>query len=315
MASVPYRHCRQTPASPQPVTPDGLLRSPGAAPTQVIAVTSGKGGAGKTTAAINLATALANRGHGVMLLDGDTGLADLEVALGLHPAFDLGHVLAGRIALEDILLPGPSGISVVPAAAASAPGSTQQCGGIVQHDAAVISAFESLTVPPDVLVIDTAAGIADGVLRYAQAASEVLVVLGPEPTAQRNAHALIRALNESAGLARFRVLVNRVGDREQACELFHGLVRSVDAELGVALHLAGCIPDDPRVTQALKRQLPLVNAEPQAPAAQAFKQLARRVENWRPPALDDGRLSFFTRRLHAAQPDPWISLSQGREVA
>lgn len=285
------------------------------APVQVIAVTSGKGGVGKTTVAVNLATALANRGHQVMLLDGDAGLADIEVALGLHPTLDLGDVLRGDRHLSSILLQGPSGVSIVPNVSAG-----RNVAGIGDVDnAAVISAFDQLESPPDVLIVDTASGISKGVQCYAQAASEVLVLLGTEACAVRDAYTLIRVLHARADVSRFRVLVSSVASEAGALELFAELSRQVDQDMSVALHYLGYIPADKSVKRALKQQMPVVNLDPRSNAARAFKELARRTESWASPTHNDGGLTFFVERLiqrdHMMFSQTIPPHQQGREVA
>lgn len=266
----------------------------GSDPVQVIAVASGKGGVGKTTVSINLATALANRGRRVMLMDSDVGLADVDIALGLHPTWDLGHVLRGERRLADIVLPGPSGVAVVP--------SVSGARGIAElssaQSAGVIAAFSDLPDPPEVLVVDTAAGLAGGTLRFIQAAGEVLIVLCDENTSLHNAYNLIQLLRTRCGMARFRVLGNRIGGGEaDGPVLFERLRRFVERDLDVTLHDVGAIPEDPAVRRALTRQQPVVNAFPASPAARAFKRLARRTESWAPPPRRDGGVAFFVERL------------------
>lgn len=284
-------------------------------PVQVIAVTSGKGGVGKTTVAVNLATALANRGHRVMLLDGDAGLAGVEVALGLRPVSDLGDVMRGREQLNNILIKGASGVSIVPTVSGSR--STAVPGGV--DSATVIAAFDQLTHVPDVLIVDTATGIAEGVQCYAQAASDVLVLLGPESTAVRNAYTLIRVLHARAGVSRFRVLVNNVVSDACARGLFSELSRQVDQDMSVALHFIGHVPKDSSVNRSLSQQAPVVNQAPRSGAARAFKELARRTEAWVSPTHNEGGLNFFVERLMRRNNNyryPGISNhQQGREVA
>lgn len=263
-------------------------------PAQVIAVASGKGGVGKTTVAVNLATALANRGHRVMLLDGDLGMADVDVTLGLHPMRDLSDVLRGDAELEDIIIEGPPGVSVVPAVSGNSSLAVDIDGG---QSAGVIAAFSALKSPPDVLIVDTAAGVGNGSIRFAQAAGEVLVMLCDEATSLHDAYTLIRRLREDAGTTRFRVLTNRVSSDSRGRDLCEQLQRYVDQDMHVALHYVGTIPEDATVRSALAQQQPVVNMAPDAPAARALKQLARRTETWAPPTVHNGGVAFFVERL------------------
>lgn len=264
----------------------------GGNPVQVIAVASGKGGVGKTTTAINLATTLANRGRRVMLMDADMGLADVNVALGLEPDRDLGDVIHGQGSLDDIMVAGPSGISIVPAM--SGPRGTGEL--TASESAGVIAAFSGLRYPPEVLLVDTAANLSGGTLRFVQAASEVLVVLDEQATSLHNAHSLIRVLRSHCAVQRIRVLVNGV-DEAAGHALFEKLNEMTDADLDVALHAVGVIPYDPAVRQAVACQQPVVNAAASSPAAHAFKRLARRTESFAPPPEAAGGVAFFIERL------------------
>lgn len=271
---------------------DSLAIGNSGEPVQVIAVASGKGGVGKTTTAINLATALANRGRGVMLMDADMGLANVETTLGLQSTWDLGHVIRGQRRLDEILLSGPSGISVVPAVS----GARDVAELSSAESAGVIAAFSALREPPEVLVVDTASNLSGGTLRFIQAAGEILVVLGEDPTSLYHAHSLIRVLRSRCAVQRFRVLVNGV-DETVGTALFEDLRALVDADLDAALHYVGTVPSDDAVGHALARQQPVVNAVPASSAAYAFKRLARRTESFAPPPCADGGVAFFVERL------------------
>ena len=190
-------------------------------PVRVLAVTSGKGGVGKTNISVNLAVSLAQIGRRVMVMDADLGLANLDIMLGLHPQYNLSHVLNGQRTLEEILLTGPAGIRVVPAASG-----VQNMAELepAQH-AGLIRAFSELSHTMDVLIIDTAAGISDSVISFSKAAQEVLVVVCDEPASLTDAYALIKLLSREHDLFRFRIVANMAGSAQEGRELFKKLTQ------------------------------------------------------------------------------------------
>jgi len=180
---------------------EGLSR-----PVQVIAVTGGKGGVGKTSVSVNLATAMAASGKRVVLLDGDLVLANADVFLGLSPRYTLAHVLSGERTLDEVVIQDPQGFLVVPAASGAADmanmGETEHLG--------LVQAFSTLAARVDVLIVDTAAGIAHSVLQFSQASKHVIVVICDEPASLTDAYALVKVLSRNHGVTRFRVLANQV---------------------------------------------------------------------------------------------------------
>lgn len=258
-------------------------------PVQVLAVASGHAKTGKTTVAINLACALANRGQSVMLLDSVERCAAVAPALDLHPAQDLGAVLRGELPLEKVLLAGPSGITVVPAVTVEA----GVDGLTAAQSAGVIASFSELEHPPAVLVVDTGAGVS--ARRFIQAAEEVLVLVVDAPGSLAQAADLIRSLCRGGAL-RFRIVANRVAGEDAGRRLFERLDRRCET-LGAALHYVGAVPEDPVLQRASAQRQPLVNAFPTSPAARALKSLARRTETWAPPPHHQGGVAFFLERL------------------
>ncbi len=262
-------------------------------PVRVIAVSGGKGGVGKTTVAVNLATALAQAGSRVMLLDGDLGLANVDVLLGLAPRYTLAHVLAGERTLEEILLETPSGLRVAPAASGVA---RMASLGPAEH-VALVRAFSGLASQLDTLIVDTSAGIADGVLQFSQAAQHVLVVLRDEPASITDAYALIKVLSRERGVQRFRVVVNMTREPGQGMAVFQRLQRVALRYLEVAVEYVGEIPDDLWLGRAVREQRPVLDAYPSSRAAIAFKKLARAADKWPIPVGPRGHLEFFVERL------------------
>ncbi|TWI53905.1 flagellar biosynthesis protein FlhG [Pseudomonas duriflava] len=262
-------------------------------PVQVIAVTGGKGGVGKTNVSVNLSLALADLGRRVMLLDADLGLANVDVLLGLAPKRTLSDVVAGECDLRDVILQGPGGIRIVPAASGMQ-GMVQLTA--LQH-AGLIQAFSEISYDIDVLVIDTAAGIGDSVVSFVRAAQEVLLVVCDEPTSITDAYALIKMFNRDHGITRFRVLANMAMTPQEGRNLFAKLTKVTDRFLEVALQYVGVVPFDECVRKAVQKQRPVYEAFPRSKAAQAFRMIAQKVDSWPLPANPRGHLEFFVERL------------------
>jgi flagellar biosynthesis protein FlhG len=270
----------------------GLRRLSRQRPVRVITVTSGKGGVGKTNVSVNLAMALIESGKEVMIMDADLGLANVDVMLGLHPRFNLSHVINGEMSLEDIILEGPSGLKLVPAAS----GAQVMAGLTPTQHAGIIRAFSELHQNLDVLIVDTAAGISDSVITFSKASQEVVVVVCDEPASITDAYALIKVLNRDHGLHRFRILANMVGNEQQGRQLYEKIARVTDQYLYVELDFMGSIPYDIHLRKAVQRQSPVVSLYPDSVSAQAFHELAVKTERW-PSPRSGGHLEFFAERL------------------
>ena len=274
-------------------------------PVRVIAVTSGKGGVGKTNVSVNLGVSLAAMGKNVMLMDADLGLANVDVMLGLRPRFNLSHVISGERPLDEVLVDGPEGLQIVPASS----GISSMAGLEPAEHAGVIRAFSELNHPLDVLLIDTAAGISDSVIAYTKAAQEVLVVLCDEPTSITDAYALIKLLNREYGIHRFRVLANMVSSVQAGKDLYRKILQVTDRYLDVALDYVGAVPNDEYLRKAVQRQKSVVEAFPRCKSSLAFKKLAQKADSWPMPRSAGGRLEFFVERLIlASQQETGVSL-------
>ena len=260
---------------------------------RVYAICSGKGGVGKTNVAVNLALALAKQGQRTMLLDADVSLANVDVLLGLQPKFNLGDVLNGDADLESTLLEGPFGVSIVPATS----GDFDMTELDAAEQAALVNAFQGLPATPDVLVVDTAAGITPGVARFVGAAQHAFVVVCDEPASLTDAYALIKVFSQHYGIHRFNIVTNQSRERRGGARLFEKLARVAGAYLDVVLRHAGDIPDDRQLRKAVREQRGVVDAYPSSPAAAAFQGLAQSVSRLPAPAGANGGIEFFLEQL------------------
>lgn len=247
---------------------------------KVVAVTSGKGGVGKTFVSANLAAALSRRGLRVLVLDADLGLANLDVVLNLYPKVTLHDVFTGKAKLEDAIVKAPGGFSVLLAGS-----------GMVEYSRLTpevrddfLRIMGGLVPRYDIVLLDTGAGISDVVLFAVSLASEVIVVATPEPTSLTDAYATIKVLVGQQKRQTIRMLVNqtaRLGDgRAITVQLQQVLDRFVSSEPGRPIKLVhlGDIPADPAVRQAIMRRQLLIQSMPGSPAAMAVTQIAQKIE-------------------------------------
>ncbi|MCP9471307.1 MAG: MinD/ParA family protein [Nitrospira sp.] len=261
--------------------------------TRVVAVSSGKGGVGKTNVVANWAVALGRSGKRVLVLDADLGLGNLDVLLGLVPRYTIEHVLSGVCTLKEICLEGPAGIQVLPASSG-----VPHLTSLTESQQLVIQEqLEDLAVGMDVLLIDTGAGISPNVTFFASAAHEIVIVVTPEPTSLTDAYALIKVLTRRYRERRFKVLVNQARGPREAAEVFRRLDTAVDRFLQVAVEPIGYVPHDDYVPLAVMRQKAVADLFPDSPAAQAFARLAGQVMQWPLPHFPKSSVQLLWRRM------------------
>lgn len=272
---------------------DGIRKMNKIHPVRVIAITSGKGGAGKTNLSVNIGIALAQAGRRVALLDADMGLANVDILLGIYPKFNLSHVLSGDKALAEIMLDGPSGLRVIPGAS----GIQKMAELSTVEQAAVVRAFSEIDQDLDVLIVDTAAGISASVVNFARACQEIIVVVCDEPTSLTDAYAFIKLLNRDYGLPNFHVIANMVQTVQQGQALFQKLTKVTDHYLDVTLRFVGVVPYDEWLRKAVQKQVPVVVAFPESKASVAIKEIAGKIDGWPIKAQAGSYIEFFIERL------------------
>ncbi|HEY3315705.1 MAG TPA: MinD/ParA family protein [Bacillota bacterium] len=240
---------------------------------RVIAVTSGKGGVGKTNVTTNLGIALSQAGKRVLIIDTDLGLANADVVLGVTPQFTLSQVLKGEKSIAEVAVEGPAGVRLI----AGGSGFQELISLNNPRLSRFLTSLEAMEEMADVILLDTGAGLSKNVLSFVLAADEVIVVTNPEPTALTDAYVTIKAIIKKSPAARPKLLVNRVGDEEE----FHGaksrLVKVCQRFLGINLDVFGYILEDPNVTRAVKSQQPFILAYPGTAASRCLKKLADKL--------------------------------------
>ncbi|MDR1728401.1 MAG: MinD/ParA family protein [Acidobacteriota bacterium] len=259
---------------------DGAPHKTGVRHPRVIAVTSGKGGVGKTNLVANLSVGLSELGRKVVVLDADFGLANLDVMLGLAPRYHLGHVLYGDKSLHEIMVPGPRGIHIIPASSG-----LQRMSELTQAQRKLlIDSFTHLDMDVDYFIIDTAAGISRNVIHFLLSSEEVLVVSAPEPTAIVDAYAIIKIILGEDREKPIQVVINSVEKVEEAHEVFCQINSVVKRFLGREIDYLGHIERDAHVMRAVKSQMPVTHRFPNAPASVCFRDLARRIAQREAPS-------------------------------
>lgn len=245
-----------------------------------VAVTSGKGGVGKTSVVVNLAIALAGLRKRVLVLDGDLGLGSVDVLLGLTPSSHTGHVLAGERALADTLVPGPGGIQIIPASSG-----IRQLASLGRHQRRqLLDELHILATDFDFLLIDTAPGISDNVIETVQGADLTLVVTSADPAAIVDAYAMVKLLTIRDGDMALGLLVNSAEDEQEARLIHSQLEAATRRFLQRAMPYFGHVSRDEALKDAVLRQCAVVDHAPNAASSRIFRALAARISQLAPSA-------------------------------
>lgn len=261
--------------------------------TRVISFTSGKGGVGKTNTVVNTAMALGRQGRRVLMLDADLGLANIDILLGISPKYNLQDVLNGDRSIDEIIVDGPMGISIIPAAS----GIESICDLSTSQKMLLMQEIESIALDYDYLLIDTRAGISSDVMYFNAASSEVVVVINAEPTSLTDAYAVIKVLSTNYGEKHFSVVSNDVSGEREGRWAFDQLQSAVGRFLRVNLQYMGSIPTDAAVSQAIRQRRAVLELYPSSAAGVAYGMLAKKLEDesWSPKAK--GGMQFFFRQI------------------
>lgn len=263
--------------------------------SRVITVTSGKGGVGKSSIAVNLAVKFREMGKRVIIFDADFGLANVEVMFGAIPKHNLADMIFRGKELKDIIVEGPMGIGFISG------GSGVNGLGNMNRDqvAYLVYKLRELETLTDIIIIDTGAGISDSVLEFVSTSGEVLLVATPEPTSITDAYALLKSLNTRAGFDKessvIQVIANRVGNDEEGTNLFNKLNVVVSKFLGIKMEYLGSVPADNMVTKAVMQQKPFALAYPNTNAAEAIDELAKKLLDVKVENKKKGLAQIFLR--------------------
>ena len=274
--------------------PHPITRSKRFSAAPVFAITSGKGGVGKTNVVANLAAALVQKQHRVMVIDADLGLANLDLFLGVKPIYTLADFFSGAATLQQVIVASPDGILLLPGAS----GIQEVTALRYDQKAALLTELDAITHAMDLVLIDTGSGISDVVTYFTTAAQEIVVVVTPEPSSMTDAYALVKVLTSTHGQKHFSVLANSVAGEEEARRLFDTLSRTALRFLNASLNFFGWIPRDSQLVRSVARAQMVVRHAPDSPSAHAFVELAERLIQMTAAGVRvKGNLQFFFRRM------------------
>lgn len=261
--------------------------------SRVIAITSGKGGVGKTSIVGNLGYAFAKLGKKVLILDADLGLGNLDVLLGLAPKYNLSHVILGERKIDEILVQGPGKMNILPASS----GIQELTNLNKDQKIEILKQLDILIDSVDVLFIDTAAGISSNVMDFNATAQEVVVVVSPEPTSITDAYALMKVLSLKYSGKACKLIVNMVRRPEEGREVFRQLQIVTDRFLDITIEYLGYVLFDGKVTKGIKTQKIVSELYPDTPASRCFADISRKIANMSPLNLPKGGSNLFWRHL------------------
>jgi len=260
---------------------------------RVITISSGKGGVGKTNISVNLAISLVSKGRSVCVFDADTSLANVNILLNLTPEYTLEQVLDGTKKIEEILLQGPGGIYIVPAAS----GIAEFASLNVTQQKTLLQALSTLEQRFDYLIIDTAAGISENVTTFLQATEHNVLVVTPEPTSLTDAFALMKVMRQKHCESKIHVLTNMVDNYLNSVDIYKRLSGASVRYLNTDIEYLGYVPRDEHLRLSVQKQIPVTIGYPGSQASYRFAALADSIENIYRAQPTRRSFSLFWRKL------------------
>ena len=260
--------------------------------TKTIAITSGKGGVGKTSLSVSLSIALAQTGATVTLLDADLGLANINVILGIIPKYNLYHVIKGKKSLRDIVIEVPEGIKII----AGASGFHQLANLETKQRSDFIRAIAELDAD-DYMIIDTGAGVSQNVLSFVMASDEVIVVTTPEPTAITDAYGIIKSIASQSSEKVIKLIVNRVQSVSEGKRVAQRVINIAGQFLNIKVENLGFVFDDIYVPKSVRNQKPFIVSYPKSKASGCVSIIADRITNKEGASGKGTGLTSFFRNL------------------
>ncbi len=264
---------------------------------RVIAVTSGKGGVGKTNLVGNMAVALSRMGKRVVIIDADVGLANIDIIFNLRPEYNIRHIINAQKTLNQVMVTSEHGIKILPGGSGFA--DLTQLGEGEKLN--LLSEFETLSDQADIIFVDTGAGISSNVLYFNSACDECIVIATREPTSITDAYAMIKVLSSDYGTRYFKLIVNMVDSEAQAKNVYASLSAALDKYLNnVVLEYTGYIPFDRKLQAAVQKRGLVMDSFPDSVAAKAIEDISLNLGNTPARSNADGSLTFFMNKVFQA---------------
>lgn len=264
---------------------------------RVIAVTSGKGGVGKTNLVGNLAVVLSRMGKRVVIIDADVGLANIDIIFNLRPEFNIRHVISAEKKLAQVMVESSHGVKILPGGSGFAD-LTQLSDGEKLN---LLSEFETLSDQADIILVDTGAGISSNVLYFNSACDECIVIATKEPTSITDAYAMMKVMSQKYGTYHFKLVVNMVESERDAKKVYASLSNALEKFLkNVVLEYLGCIPFDKALGQAVQKRGLVMDTHQDCTAAQYIRTLADKLVKSPAKVNSNGALTFFMNKVFEA---------------